>query len=444
MSKTGTKSSTPFGTAATSAGPTGTRPPTRPDTGLIVVRCVLLLAIVVMTVRPFVVEWAVAQPPLAVLREAALLSGRPVPATTRALSTVAAGVRGLYLPPGLWAIAGLIALGAVVLVVELLLNLVLLVLQTQRMARQPQSYLRIRTPQPGVGSRSAVAVDGDDLFHTLHRLLPHYGTHTGTAPWLTLLLHARPDEPVEFGVALSGGTTTQRASWMATIRKIVSGSEPNALVDSRPDPLLAALQPGSIVYWRELTALHPPAYPLRLSDAADGDLLSPIVAALRGRLGASYSEYQVIVRPRHDWDLTNGWRVYALRRLLKLRAHHQYFLNPDMQALQTKIDSPAYDVTLRVVSVARDRRQVAAAQSELAEITAILLGQYQARSGTRLQRLLVVGGGQVTVPQPLSRIWRRRVFYQLLTVAAAVSAAAATNLLLKWLIPNLGGVPYFT
>jgi membrane protease YdiL (CAAX protease family) len=96
-----------------------------------------------------------------------------------------------------------------------------------------------------------------------------------------------------------------------------------------------------------------------------------------------------------------SWRVHGMRRLLKLQARQLYGLQPDAVALQEKLDGPTYDVTIRVVVVAPSAEQASVAQAELAELAAVL-GQYAARSGNRVQRLVRVGGGQLIVPEPLA------------------------------------------
>lgn len=376
------------------AGPLGSRPPQRPDLPLIIVRLVFALCLFVLLLRGPALSWATTQQLPADMPTAPAGVGDTL---SRLAAFAGVGLRALYTPPGLWALGGLVVLGLLALALELAANAVLLVVQRYAATRVGHSCFRLRVPQPLAGRGGQKSANGDDFFRAVHRLLPHYGAQTGQAPWLTLTLGSQPDEPVEFGLVLSGGRESQRTSWGAALRKIMMGLDPGALVDEQSDPLLAAVQPGSVVLWREYTLFHPPSYPLRLPDDTQGDLLGPIVAAVRGRTSTRYSEYSVTVRPRHDWDLTNGWRVYALRRLLQLRARHQYYLNPDMQALQDKIDSPAYDVTVRLTVVVESRRQVEAAQAELDELGAILLGQYQARSGTRLQRLQLAGGGALRV-----------------------------------------------
>jgi hypothetical protein len=253
-----------------------------------------------------------------------------------------------------------------------------------------------------------VSETGADLFRALHRQLPTPNIWLGQAPWLTLTLSARPDEPVELGVVIAGGTAKQRASWAAALRKTVQGLAPDAVVETRPDPLAAVLSPRSVATWTEWRPALPPIYPLRLHDDCEGgSLFGPLVAALQPRQGVVYTEVQLALRPRRDdTHLAQGWRAAGTRRLLRLTGKHEYALSPDARALEAKLGGPTYDATLRAVAVAADSAQKGQAAAELDELNAVI-GQYAARSGSRLQRW-TRGANRMAKRSP-DRSWNNRL-----------------------------------
>ena len=265
------------------------------------------------------------------------------------------------------------------------------------MGRQRSQALLIRVPN----RPTARATDtGADFVRALHRQLPVATVWLGQAPWLSLTWSARPDEPVELGIVVAGGTATKRASWVAAIRKTIQGLAPEAVVATRPDPLADAMTPGRVAAWAEWRLALAPSYPLRLHDDQQaGDLVGPLVAALQPRQGVVATEVQLSIRPRpDDSHLARGWRAAGIRRLLRLMGKHEYALTPDARALEAKLAGPVYDATLRAVAVAADPAHGAQARAELDEVNAVI-GQYAARSGSRLQRWVRRAGGTIRVPQ---------------------------------------------
>lgn len=382
--------------------PAGLRPPAPPWAKLI---CwlVLLLCLTLLAVRGPLLAWAEAQ------------STVPLPLPGKPLSTPQAGpeglarvvamggllVRGILRPPGVVVVEGLAALGLVVIGLELSVAALLLVLQMMTVPWQGRLALLVRIPNRPT---ARVNETGADLFRALHRQLPTPNIWLGQAPWLTLTLGARPDEPVELGVVVAGGTAKQRASWAAAIRKTVQGLAPDAVVETRPDPLAAALTSGRVATWTEWRPALSPIYPLRLHDDHEAtSLVGPLVAALQPRQGVAYTEVQLALRPRpDDTHLARGWRAAGTRRLLRLMGRHEYAFSPDARALEAKLAGPTYDATLRAVSVAADKGQKAKAGAELDELNAVI-GQYAARSGSRLQRW--VRGANSTAKHNTKRLW---------------------------------------
>ena len=423
-----TRSGSPFsGSGSTRLKPPGTRPPS-PNWTLIIARLVVLLCLILLAVRSPLLRWADAQPSLPVGRPATSAPPRrtpptrAIPTSSRLAVTGTLVVRAVLRPPGLIAVQGIAITGLAAIALELFIAVVLLVVQTTRMRSLGGAYLRIRTPQTttlhSAGSRHDA---GEDLFRAAHDMLPTMGMLTGHAPWIACTLVGRPDEPAELGAAV-GGDARQRTVLARSLRKIIVGQATEAVVDERPDPLAAAIQPGALVAWRDFSLALSPSYPLRFhSDVEHSDLLGPLAAALTPRAGVLHTEVQIIVRARKDWGLTQGWRAAGTRRLLHMKAKQVYAIGGDVVTLEDKLNGPVYDTTVRVVAIAQSRQHVPAARAEIDEAAAVL-GQYAARSGSRLQRLTRVGGGCLVVPRHDRGLWRR-VLTLLLGIVAAAGCA---------------------
>ena len=392
-------------------GPPGARPPARPDVPLWIARCALACCLVLLAARGALLEWAAQYPALQADGFSIARAGADL-------------VRVALLPPAITVLRTGALVGLGLLAGELALAAVLLVGQTVRLRRAGHTHLRIRLPLQSTGSCAAPA--GKDTARALHELLPAVGELCGAAPWIALTLSGRPDEPTELGAAIGGGTPEQQSAWVAAVRKIIRGHAPAAVVDEQPNPLAAVLRAGMVVLWREYALANPPSYPLRMPDDAATDLLGPLAAAHQPRTGVVYLESQAIVRPRRDWHMAAGWRVYATRRLVRLRARHEYALPPDVQALQEKLNGPTYNTTIRHIAVVQSAAQIGAGRAAL-EALAAVQGQYAARSGDRLQRLRVVGSGAVTVPAPVPE--RRGVRGPALAWASGLAVAAVVALL---------------
>jgi hypothetical protein len=385
-------SSTAFGAGAKQR-PLGDRPPPL-NWGLIGLRLLIVACALLWAARAPLLGWADSVP----LPPASPADSPAVPALPleRVATIGAQVVRTVLRPPvatAIWGVA-LAGLGAVAL--ELSLAAARLVVQSLAQRRAGGLTLRIRLPlTSGPRGVSTSGRDpGGDLLRAVHELLPAQG-----GPWLALTLGAHPDEPAELGMFIGGGSARQRETWAAALRKVIGGIAPEALIELTPDPLAAALEPGRLVAWRTWLPAQPPAYPLRLaSDSERSDLLGPLAAAVAPRVGTRYGEVQIILRPRRDWELAQGWRAGALRRLLRLKGRHERALGPDARALEAKLAGPVYDATIRAVAVGESRADRQATLAELDEIGAAL-GQYAARSGSRLQRLSRAGGGMVVVPR---------------------------------------------
>lgn len=387
-------------------GPAGTRPPPV-NWGLIGLRLAVVACLLLCAARPPLFAWASSVPPLPLA--SALPAGPaagprvpPMSPTERATAIAAQAVRAVLRPPAFSLIRGVAIVGLAAVALELTLAAARIVAHAASLLRAEVVYLRIRLPQTTAGRGVTVGGrdPGTDLLRAIHELLPARG-----APWLALTLGARPDEPADLGVAVGGGSRREREGWAAALRKVVAGQSPEALVEVAPDPLAARLAPGARVAWRVWLPSQPPAYPLRLhTDTDRTDLLGPLTAAVAPRAGTSYGEVQIVLRPHRAWDLTQGWRAQALRRLLRLKGRHEYALGPDAAALEAKLAGPVYETSVRAVVVSEGAAPRRAARAALNEIGAAL-GQYAARSGSRLQRLSVAASGSVRVPQARRRPW---------------------------------------
>ena len=396
--------------------PPGLRPPPRPWIQL-VVRVLLLCSLLLLLTRGLLLSWATVQPSTChnVLSQG--VSIRPTTLTPSQPWCSLNQLGGWFIttalqPPGLFLFEGALLTGLSGIALELLLAVLLLLHQTGYTLRSGRLVARIRLPH-----HERTANSGVDLFRALHHQDLATGLWPGHGPWLSLTLSARPDEPVDMGLVLVGGTATQRHNWAAAIRKTVQGFVPDALMELTTDPLEAALKPGCVLCWREWVPALPPIYPLRLHDDHQAsDLIGPLAAALQPRQGVLLTELQLVLRPRpRDTDLTQGWRAAGLRRLLRLNAKQEHALAHDARALETKLAAPVYATTLRAVAVAQDQTRVSDARAELDELQAVL-GQYAARSGSRLQRWVGQAHGQVSPPT-----WRNTLFPLGVGFAAALS-----------------------
>lgn len=407
-----------IGTPPRQLPPPGLRPPPRPWLQL-VVRLLLLCCLLLLFIRGALLRWATAQPSAChnhVSQGVGTMLAVPPPSQPPCSLNRLGGwlITTTLQPPGLTLVEGLLLTGLGGIALELLLAALLLVFQTRHPLRAGRLVVRIRIPH-----RERTAQSGVDLFRALHHQDVAAGLWPGQGPWLSLTLSARPDEPVDMGFVLAGGTVTQRRKWAAAIRKTVQGLVPDTLVEFTTDQLEAVLKPGCALCWREWVPTLPPTYPLRLHDDREAsDLIGPLAAALQPRQGVLLTELQLSLRPRpRDTDLTRGWRGAGLRRLLRLNAKQEHALAPDAAALETKLAAPVYAATLRAVAVAQDRSRVPEARAELDELQAVL-GQYAARSGSRLQRWIGQAHGRVLPPT-----WRDALFPLGVGLLAALSLA---------------------
>lgn len=390
--------------------PAGTRPPAPPWVK-IAVWLLLLVCLGLAAGRGPLLRWAATQPVVPLMQPVSVPKKpvKPAKAPSRAQTferfkgMAAALIRLGLLPPGYVAVQGIGALGLSIIGLDLAIGALSLVIQTNIARRQPGLMLRVRVPLPQ-GAR-ATTDTGADLLRALHRQLPASGATLGQAPWLALLLSARPDEPVELGIWIAGGTATQRGSWAAAVRKTIQGLVPDAVIDVQPDALATACLSGRCVAAQEWRLSLAPHFPLRLHDdhAGQASLLGPLLGALQPRQGVLYTEIQLVLQARpDDVNLSKGWRASATRRLLKLKARGEYALGDDAKALETKLAGPVYHATLRAVAIA-EMGKASAARAELAEIGAVL-GQYAARSSSRLQRWAAGASMSLHVPsQPKAR-----------------------------------------
>jgi len=326
----------------------------------------------------------------------------------------------------------IVAGGGLILIAELSVAALRLIRGTQQQVAASYRFLRIRTPNPEISASTLGAnpPNGADLWYALHRLLPEQ--QRGSGAWVAATLSAMPDEPVVFGVVVGGGTPDQIDSWASALRQLIIGHNAEAVIDSSSDPLAEAIEraigrQGATLAWAEFLVPHSPAYPLRVPHDAEADLLGPLTAQIRPRVGAvRYSEVQVVTQPRHDWRVDSfGWRSAAHRRLAAMkRATGSGILSADGRALDTKLDNPAAATVLRVVLVAESP---AAATRMLREVGAVL-GQYANRSGHVLQRWTRATSGMVDLSEPPTTAPARAIRSMLLTGAASVGLGLAATI----------------
>jgi hypothetical protein len=373
--------------------PAGQRPPAPPWLKIIA-WVMLLLCLGLASAHGSLLVWAATQPVMPLMQPIQLptkASSKPItpnPANgnatiTRITALAAAIIRMLLLAPGYRLIQAVGVLGLTVIGLELCLAAVILVIQTQMHCRQSRIHLRLGVPKSAT-NRSIPEI-GADLYRALHRQLPTTGTLSGQAPWLVLTCSCRPDEPVELGVIVCGDPQ-RLTSWVVALRKTLQGLLPDAVIDVVPDRLIQEQEPDRFMAWAEWQLAAAPFYPLRLADDQTGsDLMGPLIATLSPRQGIQIIETHLVLQPRlDDHALWRGWRADGMRRLLKLQGKHEYAFTPDAKALEAKLQGSVFHTLLRAVVVGASRE---ATTAELREIDAVI-GQYAARSGSRLQRLV--------------------------------------------------------
>lgn len=309
--------------------------------------------------------------------------------------------------------------------------------------------LRIRTLRPQ--SRTSRTDNSPlDLLHSLHATLIQASQERGGRQ-LAMTLSAKPEEPITLGAVVSApplpGTPpawlTTVQGWQAAIaRKLgkvppaprprirrnyrrpplrfgrlklepvhihdaaaetdpllsfkrlidstIIGSDVEALVDSVPDSLAEAMQPGRYVVWQELRLLWGPQFPLRTLEDAEGEMMGPLLSTLRTRAGVMYTEMQFAIDARDESALLTRWRRKAQARRVDLRKKQVLMLSSDLKALEAKLHDETFAVTVRLVVVARDEIALPAAQQAIREMTGAF-GQYQMRAGIIQQKFIPAG-----------------------------------------------------
>lgn len=333
----------------------------------------------------------------------------------------------------------------------------------QAISRRRTFILRIRTlrPQSRTGRTN---VEPLALLHSLHAALLQAKSEGGDRH-LTLTLSAKPEEPITLGAVVSapplvgmgthsqprsgglreilarslGHTPVERGrprarrserlppvrigrrsldpvhaggagteldplmSFKRLVDSVVVGADAESMVDTVPDALAAALEPGRIVLWQELRLLWGPQFPLRTIQDAEGEMLAPLIAALRTRAGLCYAELQFAVDAREEGTLLTRWRRKAAARRVALRRKQQMLVtSQDLKTLEAKLSDQTFAVTIRLVVVARDEVALPAAQRAIAELVGAF-GQYQLRAGVIQQKLIPAGLRPLqrfTVPAP--------------------------------------------
>lgn len=347
-------------------------------------------------------------------------------------------LRALSRPPARWVSAGIAAGGMAIVVIELALAAGRLV-NTRRCRRLLHAaYLRIRPLRPQSRKGAQHEPMPGDLWRSLHALEAQLRRIPGEA-WISLTLSAQPEEPVTLGAvvvtpSLTGNTQTpaQPGGELARgLESLLLGQDAEVLLDRPDDPLIQALQPGVWLVWEELTLTRPPHAPLLTAADSGADVMGTLAASLRTLPGVRYTEIQVVAIPRRDPPNTTPWRIHARRRLVDLRRKASWAGMEEQRRLEAKLDSEAFDLTVRLIAVASDQQSLQAARAALREIR-IAFGQYQQRGGNGVQRFVLApfGSGQLAItPEPTP--WRRRLETGLVWIvgiaATIIAGVAATN-----------------
>ncbi|MFO7167057.1 MAG: type IV secretory system conjugative DNA transfer family protein [Chloroflexota bacterium] len=299
------------------------------------------------------------------------------------------------------ALVGLLSIAA-----ELLVAGCAMALQARTSAHHGRRgvYARVLLPrEAGPGSGAARVGPDMELFSVLAAGLPTRGRLSGRAPWCALVIGAEPDQPAELG-AFVAGSERQRGRALALVSHAIAGLAPGAVVEPAEDPLRARAAQAPVVMWREFGLALPPEYPLRLSAETPADTLGPLLAAVRPH-AASYVELQIVVRPcagALGWVLNRGWRGRGTALKLRLEQKEDYALAQDAAALETKLAGAPFEVTIRAVAVADNLDTGRAALDAVGNA----LAAYQARTASRLQRLVPIGHGRGAQSAVLGRVPR--------------------------------------
>ncbi len=289
-------------------------------------------------------------------------------------------------------------LSLIILLAELAWAAWTLVSVIQRLQRESVSWVRIRLAQPQSVTGNQIDVDTSDIWHAIHSILPRRWRGIGPRPWITTVIHGRPESPALLGALIGGGMTARRDGWVQALRLIVQGHDPKASVDASPDPLQAAMQPGRVVVWRDLGLSSGPDYPIRIPEEVTGDMLGTLAASTRPPKDVDATEIQIVTRPLHsDTNSQTGWRAAAQRRIYHLRRASvtPQLVRQDVQTVQDKLEDLTYTVAVRLVAVGADGAACRVALDQMHETG---FGQFVQRGGSRVQRFQRIGGGHITVP----------------------------------------------
>lgn len=276
-------------------------------------------------------------------------------------------------------------------------------LQRWNMARAEVLVLRVRTPPNTnrIGSHESRTPD-QDFFRAIAGAIPSTGHWFGGNSWVTFTLSRQPDQPVDLLIAIGSRKPQHRLRIKNALTNTVLGFFPDARVDSYPykemdDPFTQAVVPGRVVVWREWGLQLPSQYPLRQLDDTDGtntDLLAPLLTALQPQGTTHLAEVWITIYPSSSWALNRGWRARATALKLSLEAKHDYALSNDGKLLEAKLQAAPFVTSVQALAVADTNES---ANSSLDAIHDSL-GGYQARTGSRLQRLIELRRRTVRLP----------------------------------------------
>ncbi len=308
---------------------------------------------------------------------------------------------------------------------ELVWSALYLVFQGYALRHTAGSYLRVRLARPQSIRRGTPDSAERDLWHALHQLFPTNWVGSGPRPWLTASLHAHLDAPATPGLFIGGGSPTRRAGWVQTVRRIITGHDPLALVDEVADPLVAALSPGLTVGWRDLLLRCDPTSLIRQPDETGADMLGILAGALQPPAGIVYTEFQIATRPAHARQGTSAWRERAQRRLHALSTLHTQH---ERQALNDKLHNPTYTISVRLVAVGHNRADVRAALQQLQSA----FGQFTRPGNNRVQTFFRIAEHTLTLPASFAIATSRTNYLSLLVSSVGVLLALGIG----WLLPG--------
>ena len=296
----------------------------------------------------------------------------------------------LALPGLVSALATLVALGGgLLLVLELSANLVFLAHTRWQRSRSPLNFWRVRVARPAPGQ---VPPEPTTLLAGLHAALDDPLLRLSNA-FVGLQIVGLPQQPVELGFSIGAiGAAAPRLSerLQRACTSLVRGLAPSTIVEACADPVAAALDDKTRLYWQDLALALPAHLPLaEVSSVADS--LGVLAASLRPPAGVRLALLQCTVQALAENGQT-VWRLHARRRLVRLLRMAGGAGAAAAQALRLRLEEPSLSLSVRVLVVAELGSEIAA-KHVLRNVTNALK-QYRRESESVPQHLRALGWPQ--------------------------------------------------